>query len=119
MGWIASRLRRRGSPAPAEPPTGEHEPQPAPEPEIMHPQRAEPEPSSPPRPQDVAPREWNLWDLERIARERGADDVARTEERGYLLMYLREFASADGMLPADFDALVRESFADVLDPVYS
>jgi hypothetical protein len=34
-------------------------------------------------------------------------------------MYLREFANADGVLPADFDAVVRESFGDVLDAAYS
>jgi hypothetical protein len=32
-------------------------------------------------------------------------------------MYLREFAGPDGTLPADFDALVRESFGDVLHSV--
>ena len=56
-------------------------------------------------------REWNLWELERLARERAGEDPARDEEWAYLLMYLREFASSDGVLPADFDALVRESFA--------
>jgi hypothetical protein len=34
-------------------------------------------------------------------------------------MYLREFANADGNLPSDFDAVVRESFGDVLDAAYS
>ena len=64
-------------------------------------------------------REWNLWDLERVARDRAGADVARDEERTFLLMYLREFANADGVLPADFDAVVRESFGDVLDAAYS
>jgi hypothetical protein len=65
------------------------------------------------------PREWNVWDLERIAREQAGDDVARNEERAYLLMYLREFANADGILPADFDGVVRETFGDVLDAAYT
>jgi hypothetical protein len=67
----------------------------------------------------VGPREWNLWELERIARDRAGDDVVRDEERTFLLMYLREFASPEGLLPADFDGVVRESFGDVLDAVYS
>jgi hypothetical protein len=65
------------------------------------------------------PREWNLWDLERLARARSGGDAVRDEERSFLLMYLREFANADGVLPADFDAVVRESFGDVLDPAPS
>ena len=89
---------------------------PEPEPEL------EAEPEEPDRvvafpPANDSPREWNLWELERAARDHGGDDVARNEERSYLLMYLREFAGPDGILPADFDALVRESFGDVLHSV--
>jgi hypothetical protein len=62
------------------------------------------------------PREWNLWDLERIARERPPEDPLRAEEQAYLLVYLREFARPDGTLPLDFDRLVRESFGDLLEP---
>jgi hypothetical protein len=65
--------------------------------------------------QQSGPRQWNLWDLERLARERAGEDVARDEERSFMLMYLREFANADGILPADFDGVVRESFGDLLD----
>jgi len=85
-----------------------------------------PEPTPEPEPDVIsivsrvaAPREWNIWELERIARDQGGDDVGRDEERAYLLMYLREFANADGNLPSDFDAVVRESFGDVLDAAYS
>ena len=60
------------------------------------------------------PREWNLWDLERLARRHSGTDVFRDEERSYLLMYLREFANADGVLPIDFDTLVRDSFGDLV-----
>jgi hypothetical protein len=95
-------------------------PPPPPEPE------PEPEPVQEPEPQVVSlavrrdgPREWNLWELERLARDHAGDDVARDEERSFLLMYLREFANSEGMLPADFDGVVRESFGDVLDAVYS
>ena len=61
-----------------------------------------------------APREWNLWELERMTREIAGADAARDEERSFLLMYLREFADPDGMLPVTFDPLVRETFGDLL-----
>ena len=64
-------------------------------------------------------REWNVWELERLAREQVSDDAVLNEERSYLLMYLREFANADGVLPADFDGVVRETFGGVLDAVSS
>jgi hypothetical protein len=62
-------------------------------------------PTAPP-----APRNWNLWDIERAQRERGEPD----EEREYLLMYLRDYAGPDGQLPLEFDDLVRESFGELL-----
>jgi hypothetical protein len=62
----------------------------------------------------LGPRVWNLWDLERLSRQYAGRDSLRDEERAYLLVYLREFASADGELPIDFDGLVRESFGDLV-----
>jgi hypothetical protein len=92
----------------AAPPPPEPEPQPEPEPE------PEPEPAIASLPSNEAAREWNLWELERVARDHVSDDVAKNEERAYLLMYLREFAGPDGTLPADFDGLVRDAFGDLL-----
>jgi hypothetical protein len=69
-------------------------------------------------PEIEPPREWNLWDLERLARERSGADPARDEEWSFLLMYLREFARPDGGLPIDFDGLVRESFAELARSAY-
>jgi hypothetical protein len=92
-------------------------PSPPPEPE------SEPEPVPVPArvvafiPANEGPREWNLWELERAARDHATDDVVRNEERSYLLMYLREFAGPDGILPTDFDGLVRDAFGDVLHTV--
>ena len=106
------------TPAPSpEPPRIVPAPPPLPEPE--------PEPEEGPAAARVVafvsandgPREWNLWELERAARDYASDDVARNEERSYLLMYLREFAGPDGVLPADFDGLVRDAFGDVLHTV--
>lgn len=57
---------------------------------------------------------WNLWELEAIAREASGSDPGRDEERSLILMYLREFASSEGLLGREFDDLVRESFGDLL-----
>jgi hypothetical protein len=66
-------------------------------------------------PRTVQPREWNLWDLERIAREEVREHPERRDEWSYLFLHLREFAQADGSLPSEFDGLVRESFAGMLE----
>jgi hypothetical protein len=124
----------RVSPAVEAPPEPEPEPQPRPEPPrivAVPPPQAEsvPEPEVEPEPEpelarvvaylptNDGPREWNLWELERAARDHVSDDVVRQEERSYLLMYLREFAGPDGVLPSDFDGLVRDAFGDVLHTV--
>jgi outer membrane biosynthesis protein TonB len=81
------------------------------------PARIEPEPARVAVPVAIrqgTPREWNLWELEQASRRASGGDPLRDEERNYLLMYLREFANAEGTLPSDFDALVRDSFADVI-----
>jgi len=111
-------------------PEPECEPEPAPSPEPSRiaavpspPPEPEPEPEPVPArvvafiPANEGPREWNLWELERAARDHATDDVVRNEERSYLLMYLREFAGPDGILPTDFDGLVRDAFGDVLHTV--
>jgi hypothetical protein len=64
--------------------------------------------------QAAAPaREWNIWELERRAREQ-AGDAARDQEWAALFMHLRQFANADGVLPTQFDGLVRESFSKLI-----
>jgi hypothetical protein len=116
--WILVALvevvlwNRSRSQAPQEP-----DPNPSPEPIVIRPKlKREPKPTPEPEPEAMtdAPREWNLWELERLAREHATDDVARNEERSYLLIYLREFAGPDGNLPADFDGLVRDAFGDLV-----
>ena len=105
-------------PAPVVPlpaPEPEPEPDPGPEPEPPPP-AAEPEPVVR-LPTPAKPREWNLWELERVTRQAAGADAARDEERSFLLMYLREFADPDGLLPVSFDPLVRETFGDVLGAV--
>jgi outer membrane biosynthesis protein TonB len=61
------------------------------------------------------PRRWNLWDLERRARDEAQRDPLRYEEWSYLFVHLRQFATPDGSLPTEFDGLVRESFGELLD----
>jgi hypothetical protein len=85
-----------------------------------------PAPQQPPEPQGAPvvplwarssqPREWNLWDLERIARAQSRRDPQQFEEWSYLFLHLRRFANADGMLPAEFDGLVRDYFGGLLEP---
>ena len=56
------------------------------------------------------PREWNVWELERLVSAAEGGDPAKDEERALLVMSLRQFADASGDLPVDFDPLVREAF---------
>ncbi len=121
-------------------PVGEEEPEPVavepePEPEAVEaPSPLAAVPSPPPEPIVVAlpplapepervvafpaaayaRQRWNVWELERLTRARHGTDPIRDEELGFLLVYLRDFASADGSLPEEFDDLVRESFGDVV-----
>jgi hypothetical protein len=60
------------------------------------------------------PREWNVWELERLAREGEGRDLRRDDELAFLLLELRQFANADGQLPVSFDLIVRESFGVLL-----
>jgi hypothetical protein len=86
-------------------------PQPPPEPE------PEPEPELPPAAAVIpmgGPRQWNVLDLERVAREHAGGDPIADEERTFLLLYLRDFAGPDGLLPVGFDDLVRQSFGGLV-----
>ena len=101
-------------------PEPEPEPEPVPEPPRLAPALPplpEPELELPPAAAVTrigGPRQWNVWDLERVAREGSGGDPIADEERTFLLMYLRDFAGADGLLPVDFDDLVRQSFGGLV-----
>ncbi len=110
--------------APEPEPEVEPEPEPTPAPPVL---AAVPAPPPPPvtaptpepvRPAVVAhiggPRQWNVWDLERTAREHAGGAPLVDEERTFLLLYLRDFAGPDGLLPVDFDDLVRQSFGELV-----
>ena len=105
---IAPRWWSRRKPVRAEPPSRvEPEAQVA---EITVTEISRPEPVATERPPE---REWNIWDLERLARAQ-AGDAARDQEWAALFMHLRQFANADGVLPTQFDGLVRESFSRLI-----
>jgi hypothetical protein len=95
-------------------PEPESEPEPAPAPVAVAPEPAPEASTVVPIGVGAGPRQWNLWDLERLTREQGGSDVAQDEERQFLLMYLREFADSAGLLPLDFDGLVRDSFGELV-----
>ena len=99
-------------------------PPPSPEPAPPPPLQPAAEPVRPAASSDVVdlrmratiqPRRWNLWDLERRARDELPRDPIRYEEWSYLFVHLRQFATPDGSLPTEFDGLVRESFGELLE----
>jgi hypothetical protein len=98
-------------PAAEAPPPRVEAPIPPPEPKPPPPPPPDYRPA-PPRPRPPA-REWNLWELERRAREE-AGDAERDEEWTALFLHLRQFADTQGVLPKEFDDLVRESFAELI-----
>jgi len=108
----------RPEPVPEPAPVAERPPLaavPEPEPEPQPAPAVEPAPSTVvPIGIGAGPRQWNLWDLERATREHAGPEPAQDEERQFLLLYLREFAGADGLLPIDFDGLVRDSFGELM-----
>ena len=101
-----------GAPPPQLRPVPSPEPEPPPEPAPVH--------EDGPQPVAYLPRgggeaqEWNIWELERLAREGEVRDPGRDQELAFLLLELRQFANADGQLPLSFDAVVRESFGELL-----
>lgn len=88
-------------------------PEPAPVPERLEPvQVAEPAATPPPSPVEG---QWNLDRLERLVDQHGAEFPERVEEWRYYLLYLRDYAQADGSLPRSFDTLVAEVFEDLIE----
>jgi hypothetical protein len=106
------------TPQPGEPPQLRSVPSPEPQRDSAPEPEPEPEPEAEPivrLPLDGAePREWNIWELERLAHETKGRDPTHDEELVFLLLELRQFANADGQLPVDFDPVVRESFGELI-----
>jgi hypothetical protein len=97
---------------------------PVPEPETLPEREPEPEPElEPAAHEELAPtvvafprgsRSWDLWELDRLVEEHADDDPLATEERRAVLYYLRDHAALDGSIPDGFEAVVQETFGDLL-----
>jgi hypothetical protein len=75
------------------------------------PSRPESAPARTPMPATVVVRgekQWSIWALDKVAREN------TDAELRFLVLSLQEYANADGLLPLQFDPLVRESFGELL-----
>jgi hypothetical protein len=103
-------------------------PVPVPVPAVVAPPEPEPVPMAepPPPPPEPEPEplpvaipaergEWNLTELERLVRDYGAEFPDRLEEWEIYLDSIREYAGADGQLPASLDWLVWDTFGDALE----
>lgn len=61
------------------------------------------------------PTQWNLDLLEHLAAKHGSRFPETAEEWSLYLVYLRDFAGLDRMLPESFDGLVLEVFGDLIE----
>jgi hypothetical protein len=73
----------------------------------------------PPRPVialagDPGDGHFNLVTLERLVEERGSEFPHRVEEWSSYLYFLRDYAAPDGSVPASFDGLIQETFAELV-----
>ena len=57
---------------------------------------------------------YNLVTLERLVDERGSAFPGRLEEWSSYLYFLREYAAADGSVPASFNGLIHDTFDELL-----
>jgi capsular polysaccharide biosynthesis protein len=76
----------------------------------------EPEPVAAPSPMAGFPGDgsYNLLALERLVEERGRNYPEKAEEWSSYLFFLREYAASDGRVPASFDALIQDTFAELV-----
>jgi len=116
-------------PAPPAPPPVEVAPPPplvaVPEPEPLAPEPVVSEPAPVAAEPELAPvavlpivpgqTAWNLLKLEKLEQEAGARFADRREEREFTLLYLREYADFDGVLPDTFDGMLWELYGELLE----
>jgi capsular polysaccharide biosynthesis protein len=62
----------------------------------------------------VARGHWNLTVLERLVEERGGEFPERIDEWASYLFFLRDYAEPDGSVPASFDWLIEDEFAELV-----
>jgi uncharacterized protein involved in exopolysaccharide biosynthesis len=85
-------------------------------------ERPEPEPEPEPEPAAAPPPaaalagdgHYNLLALERLVDEHGAEYPEKAEEWSSYLFFLREHAASDGRVPASFDALIQDTFEELV-----
>lgn len=77
-------------------------------------QEPPPEPEPEPEPAPGEPGAFRIEELERLVADHGSRYPDRIEEWRYYVHFLREHAAADGTLPASFDYLIDETFAELL-----
>jgi hypothetical protein len=105
-------LAEAPAPAPAaEAPPPVAEPEPIPEP-VSVPQ---PEPEPLPAAEENGASRWNLVHLERLVQEHGGEYPDRLDEWSAYLFFLRDYAQPDGTVPASFDWLIAETFAELVE----
>jgi hypothetical protein len=97
------------------------EPPPTPvklEPVEPEPVRVEPPPPAPveaaPAPAPAANGRYNLLTLEKLVEERQHEFPDRADDWTSYLFFLREHAAADGTVPATFDWLIQDTFAELV-----
>jgi hypothetical protein len=121
----ATGLRERELEARAAEPESAAEPEPVPKPaRQVDDVRPAPVAEEPPRPA-VPPVEaavagnggvgrWNLVSLELLVERRAAEFPDRRQEWSSYLYFLREYAAADGSIPASFDWLIEDTFGELV-----
>ena len=106
---LAKELERRA----AEPPPAPVEPEPEPEPEpapVETPAAAPPPPAAEP----AADGRYNLVALEKLVEAKRHEFPDRAADWVSYLYFLREYAAADGTVPASFDWLIQDTFAELV-----
>jgi hypothetical protein len=82
------------------------------------PVRVEPPPPAPveaaPAPAPAANGRYNLLTLEKLVEERQHEFPDRADDWTSYLFFLREHAAADGTVPATFDWLIQDTFAELV-----
>jgi len=98
-----------------------------PKPASPKPEPPKPEPVAPPSPPPVAPPppatpvaasagdgRYNLLQLEKLVEEKQGEFPDRADDWTSYLYFLREYAASDGTVPATFDWLIQDTFAELV-----
>jgi len=105
---LAKELERRA----AEPPPAPVEPEPEPAP--VETPAAAPPPPPPPAAEPAADGRYNLVALEKLVEAKQHEFPDRAADWVSYLYFLREYAAADGTVPASFDWLIQDTFAELV-----